>query len=488
MVGGPFRGACPCRFDCGGLTEALAVRPPDGVPPLEMLLLWSAAGPAAGWRWDRLESIACPQGGKRRGDLGAINGEFRMRMESQGRASGMESGNERGRERGRVLFVIPRWESFRCFFRELVPALNGAGWEVHCAAGGLGVACDAGAGDAAGWKIPGVRWHRLEIPRGLDVVGQFRAANRLRRIVAGLEPDWVHAHFSAAILCVALAKRTGWPRVFGTFHGLGYPLRGGWMGRLLRVAECGSAARMDRVLVLTEDDRRMLARDLGGRRVEVLESAGVGCDLLRYDRGVVDCSEVERLRACWGLGGACVFGFVGRWTAFKGFACVARAFLEVARECEEARLLVVGGEDALHPDGLEDGERRRFWAHPGVIRAGQREDTAPLFALMDGLVFPSWREGVPVSVMEALAMGVPVLARRVRGCRDVVRDGVDGELLEPGGSWDRLAGRMRVWCREPGLRRRYAAGALEGRSRLSRARYVSEQVGFYGEGSACIGE
>jgi glycosyltransferase involved in cell wall biosynthesis len=417
------------------------------------------------------------------GDLGAMNGGCKMRVESQGLASGEEPGKKSGNERGRVLFVIPRWESFRCFFRELVPALTGAGWEVHCAAGGL-----AAVGDAAGWEMPGVRWHRLEIPRGLDMMGQIRAAWRLRQIVAGLRPDWVHAHFSAAILCVALAKRNGWPRVFGTFHGLGYPLRGGGIGRLLRVAECGSAARMDRVLVLTEDDRRILARDLGGRRVDVLDSAGLGCDLERYDRGAVDSAEVERLRDCWGLGGGCVFGFVGRWTAFKGFGCLARAFLEVARECEEARLLLVGGGDALHPDGLGDGERRRFWAHPGVIRAGQREDTAPVFALMDALVFPSRREGVPVSVMEALAMGVPVLAWRVRGCRDVVRDGVDGELLEPEGSLDRLAGRMRAWCRDPGLRRRYAAGALEGRGRLGRARYVSEQVGFYAEGGACTGE
>lgn len=378
-----------------------------------------------------------------------------------------------------MLLVIPRWESFKCFFRELVPALAGEGWEVHCAAGGLG---------GSGCGMPEVHWHRVEIPRGLDLLGQVRAAVRLRELVVWLAPDWVHAHFSAAVLCVALAKRVGWPPVFGTFHGLGYPLRGGGMRWVLRIAECGAAARMDRVLVLTEDDSRILSRDLGGRRVDVLDSAGLGCDLARFDRGSMAGTEVERMRSRWGLNGGCVFGFVGRWTGFKGFGCLARAFMDVARDCGEARLLVVGGPDALHPDGLGEEERSRFWAHPGVIRAGELEDTAPVLALMDALVFPSRREGVPVSVMEALAMGVPVLAWRVRGCREVVRDGVDGELLEAEGSWEPMAGRMRVWCRDPGLRRRYAAGALEGRGRLSRARYVREQLGFYGRNGACTGE
>jgi glycosyltransferase involved in cell wall biosynthesis len=394
------------------------------------------------------------------------------------------------RVQGRVLFVIPRWESFLCFFRELAAALREEGWEVHCAAciGGDRIRGDR---EWVSEDRDGVWFHRVDIPRGINGFYHLRAARVLRRVVAELEPDWVHAHFSAAIFCAAIARTEKWPPVYGTFHGLGYPIRKGVMGLLVRLAECGAAARMDRILVLTEDDRNRLWRDLRGRSVEVLASAGVGCDLDRFDADAVDGERVNAWRKIWGLTGReCVFGFVGRWTDFKGFGCLVRAFFEVSKECVDARLLLVGEPDDMHADGLDQEERRRLLDHPRVIRAGQRDDPEQMLALMDALVFPSWREGVPVSVMEALSMGVPVLAWNVRGCRDVVRNGVDGELLAPDGSgppWERLAERMRVWCRQPELRHRYAEGAVAGRMRLGRARYVRAQLNFYGRERACTG-
>src|SRR5206468_6695409 len=106
------------------------------------------------------------------------------------------------------------------------------------------------------------------------------------------------------------------------------------------------------------------------------------------------------------------------------------------------------------PDRLQLEER----AHElGVARntvfLGYQEDVAPFYAAFDALVLPSGNEGTPVTVIEALAAERPVVATRVGGVPDVVRDGEDGFLVEAGAT-DDLADRLGRLARDPELRRR----------------------------------
>jgi glycosyltransferase involved in cell wall biosynthesis len=118
--------------------------------------------------------------------------------------------------------------------------------------------------------------------------------------------------------------------------------------------------------------------------------------------------------------GHLVFIFAGRFVAFKGFDLTVRTFLQIAGTNPELRLLFVGAFDPLHPSGLTPAEDHAYKNCAQIIDAGYTDDVASYLAISDAMVFPSQPEGMPVCLMEALAMGVPVVTRASRGCRDVV--------------------------------------------------------------------
>jgi glycosyltransferase involved in cell wall biosynthesis len=102
----------------------------------------------------------------------------------------------------------------------------------------------------------------------------------------------------------------------------------------------------------------------------------------------------------------------------------------VRREVPNAVFVVAGPRDPEKSDALTATELRGAEA-AGVRFLGQRDDVVDLYAAMDVYVLASHREGYPRSAMEASAMGVPVVATNIRGCRQVVDDGVTGLLVPP---------------------------------------------------------
>ena len=102
---------------------------------------------------------------------------------------------------------------------------------------------------------------------------------------------------------------------------------------------------------------------------------------------------------------------------------------------------------------------------------GYQEDVGPFFAAFDVFVLPSGNEGTPVTAIEALASGCPVVATRVGGVPDVVTDGEDGFLVEPG-DVEELAARLAQLANDPDLRGRMGAA---GRERM-RSRYAVDRL------------
>ncbi|MCC5841392.1 MAG: glycosyltransferase [Opitutales bacterium] len=327
----------------------------------------------------------------------------------------------------RILQIVPLHDSYRVFLRDLRDALVVSGHEVH-------TLCRIGAGNTRRFAEDGDPGciHFL-LPRGAHPLGHFLAALRLRKVIRRLRPDIVHAHFSSAILTAAVARSMGRleTRWLATFQGLQFPLATGSRKALLRRAEAFAACRMDAVWVLTQDDAAALEVAAAGARVQVQQSPGFGCADRFLDTPLPAPGERARLRREAGFGTEdTVFIFIGRLVAFKGFHLAARAFAAAARDNPYFRWIVIGELDPLHPSGLSEGEWQTFLHHPAISWLRTQDDVLPWLDCADAMLFPTSREGMPVSVMEALARRLPVLTQNVRGCRELITEGVNGHFFE----------------------------------------------------------
>jgi len=300
---------------------------------------------------------------------------------------------------------------------------------------------------------PGVEVHRFRYVPGdaLCLAGHGRslyADVRLKPVVPLLMPtyalaclgmvlrlhrrkryDVIHAHWgipSGAISAVA-SYLSGVPLIV-TLHG------GGDVCLMENSRILGAAGRLgfrraSAVTVLSQD---MLdsAKRLGSRN-GIIVPQGVNTRLFSAGSG-------ERMRQKLGIPrSAPVIGSLGRLTYMKGFTHLVAAMPAILQHQPEA-YCVIGGDGDLRDEllhaaaGLGLAERVRL---PGHIAW---QDTPDLYAMCDVVVVPSVmadngnKDGLPSVLLEAMASGKPVVASRIAGIPDVVRDGVNGLLFAPG--------------------------------------------------------
>jgi glycosyltransferase involved in cell wall biosynthesis len=124
------------------------------------------------------------------------------------------------------------------------------------------------------------------------------------------------------------------------------------------------------------------------------------------------------------------FLFVGRLLAQKGLRELIAAIRLVKRRHPQARFSLLGFVGAANRSAIGRQELDS-WIEEGLIEyLGSVDDVRPHLAAADAVILPSWREGLPRSLLEAAAMGKPLIASDVPGCREIVRDGINGFLHE----------------------------------------------------------
>jgi glycosyltransferase involved in cell wall biosynthesis len=173
-----------------------------------------------------------------------------------------------------------------------------------------------------------------------------------------------------------------------------------------------------------------------------------------------------------------VIGCVGRLVPEKSYPVLLDAFAEVRERHAAARLVIVG-------EGPERARiERRIRARrlqPSVQLLGNRADVAGLLPGFDAFALASHIEGLPIAVVEAMMAGVPVVATRVAGTPELVRDGETGLLVPPGDA-GALAQAIERCLDEPqAAAERAARAAREVEERFSPARYAKDLVSLYQE-------
>jgi glycosyltransferase involved in cell wall biosynthesis len=296
-----------------------------------------------------------------------------------------------------------------------------------------------------------------ELGREISPVRDLLATLRLARLIRRERPDIVHTHTAKAGTVGRLAARLAGgarpPIVVHTFHG--HVLRG-YFGRVrsrfFTLLE-RRLARWSTALIAVSPQVRDDLVALGVAPVERFVVIRLGIEL---DSRVADGDGRVETRRYLGIPpDRFAVGWIGRMTTIKRTDDVLVGFKLLRDAGVDATLCMVG-------DGPDRRRLERRAHELGIMREtlflGYQEDVAPLYAAFDALVLPSANEGTPVSVIEALAARTPVVATRVGGVPDVVREGEDGFLVDAGDT-DALADRLARLAADPALREQMGEAA-----------------------------
>lgn len=246
----------------------------------------------------------------------------------------------------------------------------------------------------------------------------------------------VHTHTPKANLVGQIAARlASVPVRVSTVHGLYFAGRSRGVWHIFyRLIEKISARYAQRVFLINPEDVELAERYkiCDSRKIRLL-NYGIGVNLDRFDRSKVAADTTRMKQEELGIkNGSPVVGFVGRLVAEKGLRELFAAIRIVARLISEVQLLCVGPVDAQKGDAITPQVAAEYGIYERCIFAGMRTDLPELYTLMNVVILPSHREGFGLVLAEAAAMGIPVIATNISGCRHAVEEGRNGLLVSVG--------------------------------------------------------
>lgn len=381
-----------------------------------------------------------------------------------------------------VLFANTDWYLYN-FRRSLALALRDAGHDV------LLVSPPGEYGERL--RALGLRWEPVPMHRrSLNPLRELGLLWHLWRVFRRERPALVHGFTIKCAVYGALAARlAGVPARVAAVAGMGYVFTSDALRAralrplvraLLRAALDGTASRL---ILQNPDDVALFARArlVDPARIRLIPGSGV--DLRRFSPRADDAAA--------GSGPPRVL-LASRLLWDKGIA----EYVDAARALGgRVHCLLAGTPDPGNPASIE-AARVRAWHDEGVIEwLGHVEDMPALLASVDIAVLPSYREGLPRSLIEAAACALPLVTTDVPGCREVVTDGVDG-LLVPVRDASALAAAIGRLVDDPALARRLGAAArakalreFDERQVVARTLQVYAELpgGFAGIGTSAAG-
>ena len=184
----------------------------------------------------------------------------------------------------------------------------------------------------------------------------------------------------------------------------------------------------DRIIFQNPDDENDLwLTRFFHKKHSVIEGSGV--DIQRFDKRNFD---VEKIKRELGVEDKIVLTFISRLVWQKGIREVIEASKRIFKDFPSIHLLIVGKIDYENPESVSEEFIKKYESHSQITFLGLRSDIPEILAATDVYVYPSYyREGVPRTVLETLATGIPVITTDMPGCRLTVEDGKNGYLIAP---------------------------------------------------------
>ena len=360
----------------------------------------------------------------------------------------------------KVLFLDPDDESFLVQRLVMVKAAQAAGYEVHVAA--------PDTGHASRLAQHGMIYHKLDLNRGgMNPVADLLPFIRLVVFLAKQRPYILHNISIKPVIYGSIAARlAGLPRVVNLVNGLGYAFDGqGTKGRVIRwvammLYRVALSYRHAKVIFQNPDDRALFVDNKLVPQDRTVLIRGSGVNLSKFVPTSSSSREIPNIV------------FIGRLIKTKGIGELVRAAKILREERVSFKLLVVGEPDPKNPESVSEDELKG-WQEEGLIeRLGKQSDMPKIYALADLVCLPSYyREGVPLTLIEAAASGKPIVAADSPGTREPVVDGENGYIVPPR-DHVQLAAKLKLLLQDANLRAQMGIAS----QKLAREEFSAEIV------------
>lgn len=320
----------------------------------------------------------------------------------------------------RILVIAGYAPSLVNFRGPLLQAMQATGWEVHAAAPGFAEHDDIRE-QLAEW---GIMAHDIPMQRtGMDPLSDMATLRALHGLMHQLKPDAVLGYTIKPVvygtLAAALARV---PRRFALITGLGYAFTGQANGKraivrgLVRRLYAQALGRAHKVFFQNPDDQTLFRQlRLLPERVPSRVVNGSGVDVASFEQAQLPDGPPR-------------FLLIARLLGDKGVREYAEAARQVKSRHPDVIFQLVGWIDD-NPDAISQNELDAWVAAGTIEYLGKLSDVRPAIAAASVYVLPSYREGTPRTVLEAMAMGRAVITTDAPGCRETVADGDNGYLV-----------------------------------------------------------
>lgn len=292
-------------------------------------------------------------------------------------------------------------------------------------------------------KIEALGARFVEIPMnktGTSITGDLRYRKALKQMMKAERPDVTLGYTIKPVAYGAMAARAaGVKNINGMITGGGYTFtaktaKAKVLGKIVRTLYRIGLSKTDHVIFQNPDDlEEFVSRGLVQReKCRVVHGSGVNMEQF----------------APAPLPDKPVFFMLSRLLKSKGVMEYLEAAKMVKADAPEAKFCLLGKYETAMQDAVPR-ETVEAYIRDGIVeRFEETSDVRPYYAECSVYVLPSYREGTPRTVLEAMAMGRPILTTDANGCRETVEDGVNGYLV-PVGDSHALAEKMKEFLRHP---------------------------------------
>ncbi|BAZ27949.1 putative group 1 glycosyl transferase [Cylindrospermum sp. NIES-4074] len=291
----------------------------------------------------------------------------------------------------------------------------------------------------------GYKVYPVQIDRKISLISNLLSIYHLTKIIQHNQYNLVHVHTPiAALLGRIAAKLAGVKRIVYTAHGFPFhDLSSPNQYRFYFTAEKIAAFITDLILTQNYEDIAT-ANKLGLCKKEKLCYLGNGVNIHRFQRDRLNLNHQNQLKKSLGIpeNTNFIIGTVGRLTRKKGSAYLVEATAKLLPQFPNLHTLIIGSELSSDPEPIKAELIERIHAlgiEQHVTFTGGRQDIPELLGLLDIFTLPTFtHEGLPRSILEAMSMGLPVVATDIRGCREAVVHEETG-LIVPSQNSEKLA-------------------------------------------------